>query len=238
MLDNTPDVDQHHRSFLYWPFFTRNSQPDSTRLQRAETAIAGVLGALGDHPAVNAVGWDVLISALSLGIWSIVRGVDVEGMVKCSIWPWHSGHSGSKGESHIMKHVSFDRATKEEDDDIVQPSPAKKFRGRPKKIDDDASVVTKTASKAANQVKEAISGSPGRPRRRTKARQPHDAEDDAEDESYVPDQTTAAGLANLEHEPEHGDGEAESGALAWGLWVLGGLGVATAGALGSEVVEA
>lgn len=40
-----------------------------------------LLGAIGEHPAVSAVGWDVLLSGLSLGVWAAVRGLDGKEML-------------------------------------------------------------------------------------------------------------------------------------------------------------
>ncbi|KAL9074417.1 MAG: hypothetical protein Q9157_004398 [Trypethelium eluteriae] len=237
ILDNTPGLQHHHRSIFSWPLRLHTSQPDPSRLQRAETAVTRVLGALGDHPAVNAIGWDVLLSAVSLGVWCIVRGVDVDGMIECGIWPWHQAGANGPAKDLSLKHVSFDRLAKKEDGDNGQVSPTKKARGRPKRTEDSSSNVTKAASKAAQKVGEAASASTGRRRVGKTDAQAHE-EDDAEDEDYVPDRFTAAELANLEHEGEHGETEAEAGALAWGLWTLGGLGVATASALGSEVAMA
>ncbi|KAL9095044.1 MAG: hypothetical protein Q9165_002646 [Trypethelium subeluteriae] len=221
------------------PIPVTSKDADPTRLQRAETAITRVLGALGDHPAVNVIGWDVLLSAISLGLWCIVRGVNVDGMIECGIWPWHQTGANRSAKDLGLKHVSFDRLAKKEDGDNAQHSPTKKARGRPKRTEDSSSSITKAASKAAQKIGEAASASTGRRRVGKRDAQAHEEEDDnAEDEDYIPDRFTAAELAKLEHEGEHGETEAEAGALAWGLWTLGGLGVATASALGSEVAMA
>ena len=238
ILDNTPELHLHHRSIFSWPFHFRASQPEATHLQQIETAVNRVLGALGDHPAVNAVGWDVLLSAISLGMWCIVHGVDVDGIIECSIWPGHTSSKHGQQKDHELKHVSFDHAIKDEDGDTALPSPTKKPRGRPKKVDKDPSGATKASSKAAQKAEETVSIATPKRRTRKRSHQSHDDAEDTEDEDYVPDRTTAAELEHLDHEEDHGGAVAEAGALVWGLCALGGLGVGTAAALGSEVVEA
>ncbi|KAI9690407.1 MAG: hypothetical protein M1822_009370 [Bathelium mastoideum] len=238
ILDNTPPIHSRHRSVFSWPFHYSASEEHPNHLQEAEVAVSSLLGAIGDHPAVNAVGWDVLLSTVSLGVWCIVHGVDVDGMIGCGIWPWHNSAKDNSTEAQSPKHVTFDRAAKQEDGDTAQPSPKKKGRARStKKSNDITSGIVDEASKSAQKIGEAISGSTRR--RRTRNRD-HHAEDgeDADDDDYVPDRTTAAELASWEHEEDHSDTGTEAGALAWGLWAIGGLGFATASALGSEVVEA
>lgn len=47
-----------------------------------------ILSALGAHPWVCALGWDVILSACCVGLWAAVSNADVESMLKCSVWPW------------------------------------------------------------------------------------------------------------------------------------------------------
>jgi hypothetical protein len=79
LLLNTPDSHYHRHSILH-PF----EQERRTVLERSSTAIGKVLGALGDHPAVSGVGWDVLISGMSAGIWAAIRGLDVQAILYSS----------------------------------------------------------------------------------------------------------------------------------------------------------
>ena len=237
ILDNTPDLHPQHRSIFTWPLHFRVSEPETSSLKRAEVAISRVLGALGDHPAVNAVGWDVLLSLISLGIWCIVRGVDTDGIIECGVWPWHKSSKHISGEDNTSKRVAFHGTTKQEDGNAVQRSPAKKGRGRSKKTEDNTSSIIDATPEPIRKASEAVSGSLGRRRTRRKETQTQE-EDNVEDEEYIPSRTTAAALANFEHEEEPGEAGGEAGALAWGLWAIGGLGVATASALGSEVIEA
>ncbi|CAK3859284.1 Hypothetical predicted protein [Lecanosticta acicola] len=47
-----------------------------------------VTGLLGDHPWINALGWDVLASVIGLLIWSAYGSVNVRAMLQCSFCPW------------------------------------------------------------------------------------------------------------------------------------------------------
>jgi hypothetical protein len=77
LLFNTPDSHYHRHSVLY-PF----KQERRTILERS--TVGKILGAIGDHPAVSAVGWDVLISGMSLGLWTASRGLDVQAILSSS----------------------------------------------------------------------------------------------------------------------------------------------------------
>lgn len=87
LLLNTPDNHYHRHSLLH-PF----KQERRTLSERGSTAIGRVLGAIGDHPAVNAVGWDVILSGLSIGLWAATRGLDVESIL-ASTGLWYGGGS-------------------------------------------------------------------------------------------------------------------------------------------------
>lgn len=62
------------------------------RFRKAEgeksSAVWSILVTLGDHSWLSALGWDVLLSAASLCLWSVFSSASVLGMVKCTLWPW------------------------------------------------------------------------------------------------------------------------------------------------------
>jgi len=68
---NTPDSHYYRHSLLH-PF----KEEHRSALNRSSTAITRILGAISEHPAVGSVGWDVLLSGLSLGIWAAIRGIE------------------------------------------------------------------------------------------------------------------------------------------------------------------
>jgi len=43
---------------------------------RSTTAIGKVFSAISEHPAISAVGWDVILSGVSIGVWAAIRGLD------------------------------------------------------------------------------------------------------------------------------------------------------------------
>ena len=79
LLFNTPDSHYHRHSILH-PF----KQELRTILERSSTAVGKILGAIGDHPAVSVVGWDVLLSGMSLGLWAASRGLDIQAILSSS----------------------------------------------------------------------------------------------------------------------------------------------------------
>lgn len=51
-------------------------------------AVGSVAGALSDNPVISQVGWDVLLSTVSLCLWSVVHGVDVSAMLRSAGLTW------------------------------------------------------------------------------------------------------------------------------------------------------
>jgi len=82
LLYNAPDSHFHRHSIIL-PFYKEHR----SLLDRTSTAVGKVLGAIGDHPAVSAAGWDVLLSGLSLGVWAATRGLDAQEIIASSgLW--------------------------------------------------------------------------------------------------------------------------------------------------------
>ncbi|KAI9709092.1 MAG: hypothetical protein M1820_003538 [Bogoriella megaspora] len=250
------DPYEQHHSIFSWPFHASNTVPEPTTFERIEITLAQLLGAFGDHPAVNAVVWDVSLSGISLGIWCIVRGADVTKMLECSIWPWQTGPENKVASESASKRVAFNQQARDEDDASLAAlptkrtrknasppaSPSKKGRGRPKKDEKDdesfVDTVTGAAAKTVQSASDAFSETTLRRSTRARNRSAPVDEDSEEDDEYVPTKTVAEEVANREHEEDSGGAESEAGALAWGLWIVGGLGLATSSALGSEIVGA
>jgi hypothetical protein len=79
---NTPESHYYRHSLLH-PFKEENR----SALNRGYISVSRLLGAISEHPAVSAVGWDVMLSGLSLGIWAAVRGLEPKKMLS-SIVPF------------------------------------------------------------------------------------------------------------------------------------------------------
>ncbi|PQE10352.1 Alpha-mannosyltransferase alg11p protein [Rutstroemia sp. NJR-2017a WRK4] len=118
LLYNTPK-DHYYRHHLLHPI----EKVHRSSTDRAVTAIERVLGAVGDHPAVGAVGYDVVISGLSLGIWAAIRGLDGKQILRFTI-PWMD-----KGRQ-AAKEVKAEVENMVNSTDISTPL---RRRGRPKK---------------------------------------------------------------------------------------------------------
>jgi hypothetical protein len=73
---NTPNSHYHRHRILH-----SFAQEQRHIIERGSTAVGKLLGAIGDHPAVSAVGWDALLSGLSLGLWATIHGLDAQAIL-------------------------------------------------------------------------------------------------------------------------------------------------------------
>lgn len=80
LFSNTPDSTYYRHELLH-PF----KKEHRSALDRSSTAFGKVFGAILEHPAISAVGGDVLLSGLSLGVWAAVRGLEPSEMLGSSI---------------------------------------------------------------------------------------------------------------------------------------------------------
>ncbi|KAI0105452.1 hypothetical protein GGR51DRAFT_519408 [Nemania sp. FL0031] len=94
LLSNAPKSHYHRHSAL----FPWDIEQLSLR-ERSTTAFGKVLGSTSDHPVVAAVGWDVLLCALSLGLWAAVRGLNARDMLSTSILGYKTDLSTFKWSS-------------------------------------------------------------------------------------------------------------------------------------------
>lgn len=200
---NVPAAHEHRHS-IHLPFDveTRSSW------ERTSGAFGRLLGATADHPVVGGIGRDVLLSALSIGLWAAVRAIDVSGILATTV-PFYELHRDDVDEL----------ATEE------LASPTKKKRAKPKAVS--------TGINGTHEVDEA-----GSVRKRGRPRKSKDGNAGAaEDERYEPTPSEAAeaaegdALRGGEYAVDY-----EATALAWGLTTLGGLGVGSAGVLGGECI--
>lgn len=200
----------HRRYNFVWsthPYYERSLW------SKFASASVKILGSISNDPVVSIIGWDVLLSGFTLCAWAAARGLDVKNMLS-SITPQFRRESAEK---HVAFDAQAEPTIKEETSASPesQSSPPTRRRGRPKK-------------------NEAPSPTP----RRSLRRRAPTHESDTDDTAYVPPAKTAGELADLEHEDEHDDTvaeDAEAAALAWGLSLLGGLGLMSAAVMGAEV---
>lgn len=82
LLDNDPGSHLHrHSAYLATLHLPHSSRSHASR---SASATSRVLSALNDHPAVSAVGWDVLLSAVSLCLWATIRAIPASSIVRVS----------------------------------------------------------------------------------------------------------------------------------------------------------
>lgn len=208
---NMPDSHYHrHSRFLPWDVEKRSIWEQST------TAIGKILGSTIDHPVVAAVGWDVLLGALSLGFWSAVRATDVQGIIASTI-PYYA-KPGSGNSTAALSSVKKEANT--ESPEPETPSTSRRS-GRKSRV---ASIASITSSEAASDE-----SAPPTVKRRGRPRK-HVAE---EDKAYEPSAAEARQVIEGDILPPD-ELDWESAALAWGLAAFGGLGLAEAGVYGAE----
>ncbi|KAF7533484.1 hypothetical protein G7054_g7039 [Neopestalotiopsis clavispora] len=214
---NMPDSHYHrHSRFLPWDVEKRSIWEQST------TALGKILGSTIDHPVVAAVGWDVLLSALSLGFWSAVRATDVQGIITAT-FPYSLK---ADSRTHPVSNTGTLSAIKEEDkfpdSPLAESTPALRQRGRPKSR--GASVASIASSDVATDDQApATTKRRGRPKKKVAH----------EDEAYEPEPAEARQLSEGDILPPD-ELDWESAALGWGLAAIGGLGFAEAGVFGAE----
>ncbi|KUJ12736.1 uncharacterized protein LY89DRAFT_699399 [Mollisia scopiformis] len=201
---NIPDSTYYRHSLLH-PF----KEEHRSTFDRSTTALGRVFGAIGEHPAVSAQGWDVLLSGLTLGIWAAIRGLEANDMLTSTL-PF--SELLLKPAQKLVEDTSI--ALKEDAKDAVDNVVSRTTRrrpGRPKKHEEIDSNVPRRG-RSAKKALELTNGV------------------DEDDAAYEPTESDP-----LEGDEETGE-DWEMGALTWGLLSVGGLGVGTAAVYGAEVV--
>ena len=211
---NLPDSHYHrHSKLLPWDIEERS------KWERARTASGKLLGSMADHPVVAAVGCDVLLSGLSIGVWAAVRSLRA-GHVLTSAVPLYED-SDSVHEEHVSGKTTEDEDEKASTAGSVRRS-SRKHKAR-----------VPSVSSVASRDSEDHRGAPT-PRRRGRPRKvKHDPEEEPGDGTYEPSAVEEKASAEGDSLPSQ-DVDWEAAALAWGLTAVGGLGLGSAGVFGGE----
>ena len=222
-----------HRYFKH--NFVWNTHPRESDLKtnsdRAWTTFVTVMSALSNNPVIGQVGWDVLLSALSLCIWTVAHGVDVVTMLRCSCLAWTLPRPSIPTVDELKAAKSRVADVIDEVKDEITTtalaatgSPAKRTRGRPRKT-------------SAAIAKDHVSSDSRATRRSTRAGTVTTEDEDEADGEYYPTKATERQVDTWDID-EYGESdtvkETEAAALGWGLFVLGGLGAVSASVLGAE----
>lgn len=182
---------------------------------------------ISKHPAISVTTLDVLLTTVTLLVWTFLRDIDVESILENSVLSFLTPRK-------VEKHVAFEGKTKKEVEDAAEPESSlsavtPKRRGRPRKG---------TLTNGTSSSTSASASSTGTLRRSTRKKTRSDYESDAE-ESYEPSvtaekevtQTEADGATTAEDIVRGG----EATALALCLAFVGGLGQLASGVLGAEL---
>lgn len=211
---NLPDSHYHrHSKLLPWDVEERS------KWERARTASGKLLGSLADHPVVAGVGYDVLLSGFSIGVWAAVRSLKASHVLTSAV-PLYENSDDVRGE-----HVSG-QAT-EDDDDKASTTGSVRRSSRQHKAR------VPSVSSVASRDGEDHRGAPT-PRRRGRPRKvKHDPEEEPGDNTYEPSAEEVKASSEGDSLPSQ-EVDWEAAALAWGLTAVGGLGLGSSGVFGGE----
>ncbi|KAK0711243.1 hypothetical protein B0H67DRAFT_584735 [Lasiosphaeris hirsuta] len=223
LLYNLPDAYKHRHSIKI-PFDTEKR----SAWDRSATAFEKVLGAVMDHPVVAAAGKDVLLSALSLGLWAAVRAMDAGDIAKSAVPSYVAFGSSPLGKTSADAPETEPRLN----DEAPGPSSiASKLRDRPTQ----SRISNISSSNDPSDDGVPMPRKRGHPQK-IKAEPKVDPEEIPDDGTYEPTPEEQSSIVEGDIIP--GDEfDWESAALAWVLTVLGGLGAGSAAVFGAECVS-
>lgn len=202
---NLPDSHYHrHSRLLPWAIEKRSNW------ERTTTGVGKILGSALDHPVVEAVGYDVLLSGASTGLWAAVRSLSA-GDILTSVVPLYN-------DPRVPSSELADQSSRS------TRSASARRSGRSRKTSGVKSTTSKYSEK---NLETPTIRRRGRPR---KVKQ--EPVEEPGDGTYVPssgDRASAEGDTMPVQELD-----LEAAALAWGLMAVGGLGLGSAGVFGGE----
>jgi hypothetical protein len=207
-VETTPPKQTLKHNFLW----NTHTKAEESLQQRAYSAIGTILGSLSEDAISSVTLWDLLLSGLSLCIWAYLQNVHVHSILRTIGLAWDDDPNFPYEPS--VTDVSI---TPEEPS---TPGPTiKKRRGRPRKNTTgitDAEQPTKTPVRSPRKL----------------------AAPTEVDGEYTPSPKTRGQVAELETlgvSSDVAEQNTGAGALAWVLFLVGGLGTAMSAILGGEV---
>ncbi|GAP88466.1 hypothetical protein SAMD00023353_1701820 [Rosellinia necatrix] len=249
LVSNAPGSHYHrHSALLPWDIAERSLWEQST------TAFGKILGSTNDHPVVAAVGWDVVLCGLSVGIWAAARNTNARDMMNSSIPFYHSALSSFKWWSPEKGGPRNDILNFLESEGTELKHERDHGNGTALQSRAEASQphVDGVASSSDENEKVRRSNRPSNRRRMQSSKPPRRTVADnmdeksssrserqpgtkraTEDKAYAP--TSAVAMSALDgSSPPPQDLDWESASLAWGLAAFGGLASACCGVFGGE----
>ncbi|KAH7360658.1 hypothetical protein BKA65DRAFT_190203 [Rhexocercosporidium sp. MPI-PUGE-AT-0058] len=238
---NTPES-TYYRHNLLNPF----KEEHRSVLGRGSTAVGRVFGAMGEHPAVGSVAWDVILTGLSLGVWAAIRGLDASDMLSSSI-PF-MGHTKRPSEGLADSNFWGIKTKKEKaivTTDVSTDEP-RRGPGRPKKTEISKGIEAQernpssTARRRKGIARKSASlGEKGfqradhhRERSKRATSRTYSGRSRNSDDEYTPSE-----YERVDEGDEDAEEDFESAALAWGLLSIGGLGTGSAAVYGAETTS-
>ncbi|KAF7545489.1 hypothetical protein G7Z17_g9129 [Cylindrodendrum hubeiense] len=91
----------YHRHSVHLPF----DLEQRSAWERTTSAFGRILGATADHPVVGAVGWEVILSSVSIGFWVATRATDVSAILAATI-PSYQGQERIPDEAKPELNVA------------------------------------------------------------------------------------------------------------------------------------
>ncbi|CAM1505602.1 Fc.00g112390.m01.CDS01 [Cosmosporella sp. VM-42] len=136
LLYNAPDA-HYHRHSIYLPFDTETR----SAWEQASSAFGRVLGAMSDHPVVSGIGWDVILSAVSVGCWAAARATEVSDILASSIPAYHGQDRiseeralGEPGEQKVTTRAKAKALAASTNQSNAEETAGPRRRGRPRKV--------------------------------------------------------------------------------------------------------
>ena len=236
LVYNAPNTHYHRHSILFpWDVEERSTW------ERSTTSFVKVISSINDHPVVNAVGYDVLASALSLGIWAAVRAANVQDIIMSCIpsLPSYKEHTQSptgpattqeRPQTPIKSEPVPTIEVKSEAESEHPMTLRRSGRQRKTRLGSIAS------SSGASEDLAAIAMATGTGTAGRKRGRPRKAQPVPEESAYEPTPSEARAAVEGDVVPPTAP-DWESAALVWGLSAAAGLASASAGVYGGECVS-
>lgn len=153
---NAPN-EHYHRHSIHLPFDVEKR----SSWERTTSAFGRILGATSDHPLVSGAGADVLLSAISLGLWAAVRATDLQDILTSAVPFYRRPGAKSEDTPEVTSVVTRNKAKalakatgSQAGDSVGRQSTRRK--GRPRKSKQDTESIRSeaayepTASEAAS----------------------------------------------------------------------------------------
>lgn len=161
---NAPD-EHYHRHSIHLPFDVEKR----SSWERTTSAFGRIIGATSDHPIVSGAGADVLLSAVSLGLWAAVRATDLQDILISAI-PFYK-RPGDTPQDNVpatpvsTRKVKGRAAGSQSGESVGRQSTRRKGRGRKSKQDTESirsdALYEPTASEAASVLEGDVLPEPG-----------------------------------------------------------------------------